>query len=159
VERFYEGSSSLFVRAYDALHHQPPLPFVGDVGVYQTLASEAVSPVLELTCGTGRIAVALAALDRGRTGDTAPLYRRGAASTVRSSVPGMSRSERYTEFSPTGDMVEQAAREMALRWTYRWELHYLLTLSGFVLEAEYSDFAGSPPAYGKEQIVVARISV
>ena len=45
---------------------------------------------------------------------------------------------------------------MALRWTYRWELHHLLELCGFKVEAEYSDFAGSPPVYGAELIVVAR---
>ena len=264
MERFYEGSSSLFVRAYDAFHHQPPPPIVGDVGFYQTLASEAVSPVLELACGTGRIAVALA--ERGieitgvdisegmlagarckrdalpadarqrlalLAGDmcalelnrqfglvfvafrsfqhllTIDLQREALAAIRRHLMPGgrlalhlfdprldlliegirklprltgvdpvtqrrytgevlraqfdhLSQVRRdlwqYMEFSPTGVMVEQAAREMALRWTYRWELHHLLTLSGFVLEAEYSDFAGSPPAYGKELIVVARIS-
>jgi hypothetical protein len=42
---------------------------------------------------------------------------------------------------------------MAPRWTYRWELHHLLTLSGFMVEAGYSDFAGCPPAYGIELIV------
>src|SRR5262249_23956343 len=45
---------------------------------------------------------------------------------------------------------------MALRWTYRWELRHLLELCGFVVEAEYSDFHGALPAYGKELIVVAR---
>ena len=46
---------------------------------------------------------------------------------------------------------------MALRWTWRWELRHLLELCGFVVEAEYSDFARSGPAYGKELIVVAGI--
>jgi hypothetical protein len=63
---------------------------------------------------------------------------------------------RYTEFAPGGAVMHEATREMALRWTWRWELHHLLELSGFSTEAEYSDFAGSPPAYGKELIVVAR---
>jgi hypothetical protein len=45
---------------------------------------------------------------------------------------------------------------MALRWTYRWELRHMLELCGFVVEAEYSDFHGAPPAYGKELVVVAR---
>jgi hypothetical protein len=31
-----------------------------------------------------------------------------------------------------------------------------LELCGFAVEAEYSDFNGSPPAYGNELIVVAR---
>jgi hypothetical protein len=45
---------------------------------------------------------------------------------------------------------------MALRWTYRWELHQLLKLCGFAVEAEYSDFAGSAPAYGKELITISQ---
>jgi len=45
---------------------------------------------------------------------------------------------------------------MALRWTYRWELRHLLELCGFAVETEYSDFAGSAPAYGNELIIVAR---
>jgi hypothetical protein len=47
---------------------------------------------------------------------------------------------------------------MALRWTYRWELHHLLNLCGRAVEAEYSDFAGSAPAYGTELILVARVA-
>lgn len=64
---------------------------------------------------------------------------------------------RYREIGADGEVLAEDAREMALRWTYRWELHHLLTLSGFMVEAEYSDFAGSAPAYGKELIVVARV--
>jgi hypothetical protein len=47
---------------------------------------------------------------------------------------------------------------MALRWTYRWELHHLLSLCGFKVEAEYGDFGRSAPAYGKELILVARVA-
>jgi hypothetical protein len=47
---------------------------------------------------------------------------------------------------------------MVLRWTYRWELYHLLNLCGFAVEAEYSDFNGSAPAYGKELILIARIA-
>jgi hypothetical protein len=46
---------------------------------------------------------------------------------------------------------------MALRWTYRWELHHLLSLCGPGVEAENRDFDGSPPAYGKELILVVRV--
>jgi SAM-dependent methyltransferase len=264
VERFYEDSSSLFVRAYDVFYCQPSPPIVGDVEFYRELAKEAASPVLELACGTGRIAVPLAEqgieitgveisegmLELARrkrealpevarrrvdliAGDmcelelnrqfglvfvafrsfqhllTAELQRKalaiirrhlarggrlvlhlfdprldllieGAADLPR--LQGLDPSTQctysgevaqtsfdhvaqvrrdlwqYTVRSQAGQVVEQATREMALRWTYRWELHYLLTLSGFLVEAEYSDFAGLPPAYGKELIVVARIS-
>ncbi len=64
---------------------------------------------------------------------------------------------RDTEFAPDGAVLDTDTREMALRWTWRWELRHLLELCGFVVEAEYSDFDGSAPAYGKELIVVARV--
>ena len=63
---------------------------------------------------------------------------------------------RYAETGPGGEVVREESREMVLRWTYRWELQHLLQLSGFDVEAEYSDFEGSAPAYGKELIMVGR---
>jgi len=65
---------------------------------------------------------------------------------------------RYTEIGANGDVLAQDTREMALRWTYRWELYHLLGLCGFAVEAEYSDFNRSAPAYGKELILVARVT-
>ncbi len=35
-------------------------------------------------------------------------------------------------------------------------MRYLLELCGFEILAEYSDFSMSPPAYGREQVWVAR---
>jgi hypothetical protein len=64
---------------------------------------------------------------------------------------------RYTEIGPNSEVLAEDTREMALRWTYRWELHHLLNLCGLAVETEYSDFVGSAPAYGKELILVARI--
>jgi len=64
----------------------------------------------------------------------------------------------YSEIGPNGEVLAQNTREMALRWTYRWELYHLLTLCGLAVEAEYSDFAFSAPVYGKELILVARIA-
>jgi len=63
---------------------------------------------------------------------------------------------RYRELDAARSVLRDETREMALRWTYRHELRHLLELCGFTVEAEYSDFAGAPPAYGKELIVVAR---
>jgi ubiquinone/menaquinone biosynthesis C-methylase UbiE len=63
---------------------------------------------------------------------------------------------RYTEMGAEGEILAQDTREMALRWTYRWELHHLLESRGFAVAAEYSDFVGSPPAYGAELIMLAR---
>jgi len=36
--------------------------------------------------------------------------------------------------------------------------HHLLNLCGLAVEAEYRDFVGSPPAYGEELILVARVA-
>ena len=64
----------------------------------------------------------------------------------------------YTEIGTNGEVLAEDTREMALRWTYRWELHHLLKLCGLAVEAEYSDFARSAPAYGKELILVVRMA-
>jgi ubiquinone/menaquinone biosynthesis C-methylase UbiE len=63
---------------------------------------------------------------------------------------------RYRELNSARTVVADETREMALRWTYRHELRHLLELCGFAVEAEHGDFAGGPPAYGEELIVVAR---
>ena len=53
-------------------------------------------------------------------------------------------------------MVRQEEEILRLRWTYRYEMRHLLELAGFEVEAEFSDFRGSPPAYGREQVWLAR---
>jgi len=63
---------------------------------------------------------------------------------------------RFTETGPDGTILRSEAEELKLRWTYRYEMRHLLELSGLEVLAEYSDFAGSPPAYGLEQVWVAR---
>jgi hypothetical protein len=65
---------------------------------------------------------------------------------------------RYRALAEDGTIAEEEVLELSLRWTYRWEMRHLLRLAGFIVEAEFSDFAGSPPAYGKEQIWVAHKS-
>ena len=60
MDRFYEGSASVFVRAYDAFYHRPPPPIAGDAAFYEQLARGTGGPVLEVACGTGRIALVLA---------------------------------------------------------------------------------------------------
>lgn len=262
LEPFYEDSTSVFVRAYDVFFHHTSPQIAGDAAFYESLAREAGGPVLEIACGTGRIALTLAGhgldvtgvdasagmlavaqrkiaalpeparqhiglvaqdmceLDLGREFGcifvafrsfqhllTIDLQRKALAAMRHHLAPGgrlalhlfdprldlliaetmqhptlsgidtatqhryvgdmlQSRFDhvaqvrrdlwRYAEFAPDGTAVDEATREMALRWTYRWELHHLLELCGFSIEAEYSDFVGSPPAYGKELVVVAR---
>lgn len=63
---------------------------------------------------------------------------------------------RFTERDGQGITTRQEQELLTMRWLYRWETRYLLELCGFEVEAEYSDYFGSPPAYGREQIFVAR---
>ncbi|WP_374569705.1 class I SAM-dependent methyltransferase [Phenylobacterium sp.] len=55
-----------------------------------------------------------------------------------------------------GRVIEAQETSWALRWNTRQEMAWLLELCGFAVEAQYSDFRGAPPAYGKEQLWVAR---
>ena len=63
---------------------------------------------------------------------------------------------RFTELAGDGSVVRTEDEVLRMRWMFRWEMRYLLERQGFVVEHEYSDFHRSPPAYGKEQVWVAR---
>jgi hypothetical protein len=67
-------------------------------------------------------------------------------------------NKRHTTATPIRTRSRSSRCSMALRWTYRWGLRHLLRLCGFAVEAEYSDFAGSAPAYGRGLIVVAQVA-
>jgi SAM-dependent methyltransferase len=62
----------------------------------------------------------------------------------------------FAELDELGHAIRTEVEALTLRWTFRHEMHHLLVRSGFEPVAEYSDYAGSPPAYGQEQIWVAR---
>jgi SAM-dependent methyltransferase len=62
---------------------------------------------------------------------------------------------RWAEFGADGTVLRDETEELALRWTYRHEMHHLLELCGFEVVSEFSDYAGSPPRYGGEQIWLA----
>jgi len=62
---------------------------------------------------------------------------------------------RFTELGPAGELLRRDDELLELRWTYRYEMRHLLELCGFSIDRELSDFRDSPPAYGKEQILVA----
>ncbi|HEY6256847.1 MAG TPA: class I SAM-dependent methyltransferase [Xanthobacteraceae bacterium] len=262
VDSFYEEAGSLFVEAYDAFYSDPPPQIAGDVAFYEGLGRRTGGPVLEVACGSGRIALALAAAGLEITGvdrsegmlATAQRKVSGLPASVRdrltlvnqdmselrlnghfdfifvafrsfqhlltidlqkkslaairrhldgngrlalhlfdprldlllddkSTAPRLSGTHpatgrryvgevlrtrldhlaqvrrdlwRYREIGAEGEVLAEDTREMALRWTYRWELHHLLKVCGFMVEAEHSDFVGSAPVYGRELIVVAR---
>lgn len=62
----------------------------------------------------------------------------------------------FQELDATDAVLRSESETLRLRWTYRFEMRYLLELTGFEVEAEYGDFVGSPPAYGREQVWLAR---
>jgi len=61
-----------------------------------------------------------------------------------------------TEVDSAGGELRSLRETLSLRWTYRWEMRHLLELTGFEVVSEFGDFQGSPPAYGREQVWVAR---
>ncbi|MFN2432599.1 MAG: class I SAM-dependent methyltransferase [Gemmatimonadota bacterium] len=63
---------------------------------------------------------------------------------------------RFTERGADGRILRREEETLRLRWTHRQEMRWLLELEGFEVEAEHSDFHGSPPAYGLEQVWIAR---
>ena len=151
--QFYEQAGSIFVDAYDAFYSSSAPQIAGDLAFYERVAHEVGGPVLELACGTGRIAVPLTHPETGR---------RYLGEILRTNFDHLNQVRRdlwrYVEIGPNGEVLAEDTREMALRWTYRWELHHLLSLCGLAVEAEYSDFVESAPAYGKELILVARVA-
>ncbi|MBF0093317.1 MAG: class I SAM-dependent methyltransferase [Alphaproteobacteria bacterium] len=65
---------------------------------------------------------------------------------------------RFTETAPDGSVLRVEEEVHSLRWTWRFEMRHLLELAGFAVEAEHSDFHGSPPGRGRQQVWVARPS-
>ena len=63
---------------------------------------------------------------------------------------------RFTELDADAGVLRSADEELVLRWTYRYEMRHLLELAGFDRIEEFSDFYGTPPAYGVQQVWVCR---
>lgn len=63
---------------------------------------------------------------------------------------------RFTEVDSEGKTIREEDEIIELRWIYRYEMRYLLELCGYEVEEELSDYLGTGPAYGREQIWVAR---
>lgn len=60
------------------------------------------------------------------------------------------------EIGPSGAVLRDDTERLTLRWSTRSEMRLLFELVDLVVEAEYGDFHGGPPAYGKEQVWVLR---
>ena len=59
--RAYYDSGSLHIESYDSIYEPLPDALAGDVAFYAAVAERGGGPVLEIGCGTGRVALALAA--------------------------------------------------------------------------------------------------
>jgi SAM-dependent methyltransferase len=63
---------------------------------------------------------------------------------------------RFEVINAAGAIVSSQETSWTLRWNLRQETRYLLELCSLAPVGEFSDFNGSPPAYGREQLWVAR---
>jgi SAM-dependent methyltransferase len=63
---------------------------------------------------------------------------------------------RFEQFDAAGNVVLEEETSWTLRWSMRQEIAYLLELCGFKAVEQFSDFSGSPPDYGREQLWIAR---
>ncbi len=59
---------------------------------------------------------------------------------------------RLEVFDEAGVKLADEETSWSLRWTYQQEMRYLFELTGFQIEEQFSDFLGSRPDYGKEQV-------
>jgi hypothetical protein len=62
---------------------------------------------------------------------------------------------RFERFNADGGLIASGETSWSLRWTLRQEIAYLLELCGFAVVEQYSDFNGSLPIYGREQLWIA----
>ena len=61
-----------------------------------------------------------------------------------------------TELDVSGKVLRTDTERLTLRWSLRSEMRLLFELAGLEVVAEYGDFNGGPPAYGREQVWVLR---
>ena len=62
----------------------------------------------------------------------------------------------FRERDARGRVLREERETLSMRWSFRQEMRHLFEIAGFGVEAEYSDFRGSPPAYAGEQVWVLR---
>jgi SAM-dependent methyltransferase len=62
----------------------------------------------------------------------------------------------WRELSTDGETLRTEVERLTLRWSTRSEMRLLFELAGLEVVAEYGDFEGGPPAYGREQVWVLR---
>jgi SAM-dependent methyltransferase len=62
------------------------------------------------------------------------------------------------ELGPTGNVLRTETERLTLRWSLRSEMRLLFELARLEVVAEYGDFKGGPPAYGREQVWILQRS-
>ena len=60
----------------------------------------------------------------------------------------------FSEIDAAGEVLRTTTEQLTLRWSLRSEMRFLFELVGFEVVADYGDFRGGPPAYGREQVWV-----
>ena len=60
----------------------------------------------------------------------------------------------FREIGASGEVLRTSTERLTLRWSLRSEMRLLFELAGLRVVAEYGDFRGGPPAYGREQVWV-----
>jgi len=60
----------------------------------------------------------------------------------------------FREIETSGEVLRTAIEQLTLRWSLRSEMRLLFELVGFEVVADYGDFRGGPPTYGREQVWV-----
>ena len=59
-----------------------------------------------------------------------------------------------SEIDASGEVLRTDTERLTLRWSLRSEMRLLFELAGLKVVADYGDFRGGPPAYGREQVWV-----
>ncbi len=62
----------------------------------------------------------------------------------------------FQEFGPDGQVLRSESEVLTLRWSLRSEMRLLFEIVGLEVVADYGDFRGGPPGYGREQVWVLR---
>ncbi len=65
---------------------------------------------------------------------------------------------RLERFDDAGTLLESQEAVHHLRWATRQEMLYLFELSGFEIEASYSDFERHEPCYGRRQVWIVKVA-
>ena len=105
----------------------------------------------DILIGARRHAIALALDDSGHRVERRVLHR-----TTDPLQQLMTEVWAFTELDVAGTALRRDQETLRMRWTYRFEMRYLLEASGFEVEAEHAGFRGGAPRYAAEQIWVAR---